>query len=202
MVPPSVKSRDFGCFNQDCQTTLDISSNSDSTTTMRNLFQWWLILVVQNFFLTSKWNFSWATHLHCASLYCTSCTKHHWNTWKLWLDCPQPSLPKVKKIQFLQPFFFSSIFSKYFGYLLLNLLWNWGRKDGTQYSRCGLTRAWKRIMENLLICFLGSCWHSPRQSLPSLYEGFQLHTCSDGDSCGLEAIRKEFMGVYLGFTDN
>lgn len=98
--------------------------------------------------------------------------------------------------------FFSSIFSKYFGCLLLNPLWNWGSKDGTQYSRCGLTRAWKRIMENLLICFLGSCWHSPRQSLPSLYQGFQLHICSDGDSCGLEAIRKAFMGVYLGFTDN
>lgn len=59
-----------------------------------------------------------------------------------------------------------------------------------------------------MICLLGSCWHSPRHSLPSLYQGYQLHTRSDGEGkgqlwCGSKKKGMEtFMGVCLGFTDN
>lgn len=138
---------------------------------------------------------------------CTSYTNHHWSTWKLWLDCPQPSLPKAEKIQFLQPFFLQP--TKWFGCLLLNPLWflnvsmELREQRWDTVFRCGLTRALY-----LIICSVGSCWCSPRHSLPSLYQGCQFHTRSDGGGegqswCGSSKKGTEtFMGAYLGVADN
>lgn len=84
-------------YARQCQTALDISSKGDSTTSLRNLFQRWLVLMTRILFLypdgispeQPRPGSSCPVH-PCIFIFYTN---HRWSTWRLWLDCLQPSLP-------------------------------------------------------------------------------------------------------------
>lgn len=66
--------------------------------------------------------------------------------------------PRLKKSNYFSPSFFNPLNVLVASCWILSgfstSLWNWGSKDGTQYSRCGPTRAWRIITSHDLLARL------------------------------------------------
>lgn len=88
-------------------------------------------------------------------------------------------------------------------------LWNWGSKDGTQRSRCGLkTRAGDVIASPNLLATLLATQPKAQFALVTVRVHRDLRILSDGGGKdhhrGVEALRKacRLVSVYLGVAGN
>ena len=176
------------------------------------------------FFLTSRWNFPWATCawflLSCASLYLhllyKPLLKHLKTVTRLpsafsslgWKKNPIPSAFLSSCIKFFNPLSVLVALCWTLSSFTMSL-WNWGSKAGTQYSRCGLTRAGEENTSPDLLATLLLTQPKAQFALFAARVHCQLHVLSDEGGkgatwwCGsFKKSMQTCMRVYLGVAGN